>query len=125
MDSVQMQIAALDRKLDGLYDSIEQLDLKVSSAIGEGGATANSYPVEARSLPDGRAAAVLFDPNPSRSAMVHKDIIADDDRLEGDRSQKEKELTPELQIQRLTAQLTAAYNRIAALEEQLLSRRVH
>jgi hypothetical protein len=33
-------------------------------------------------------------------------------------------ITPEIQVQRLTAQLTAAYNRIAALEEQLLSRRV-
>jgi len=28
-------------------------------------------------------------------------------------------------VQRLTAQLTAAYNRIAALEEQLLARRIH
>jgi len=34
------------------------------------------------------------------------------------RQSGEKELTPEIQIQRLTAQLTAAYNRIAALEEQ-------
>ncbi|WP_287130203.1 hypothetical protein [Candidatus Cyanaurora vandensis] len=32
-------------------------------------------------------------------------------------------LSPEAQIQRLTAQLTAAYNRIAALEEQLLNKR--
>ncbi len=31
----------------------------------------------------------------------------------------------EIQIRRLTAQLTAAYNRIAALEEQLLSYRIH
>jgi len=33
-------------------------------------------------------------------------------------------ISTELQIQRLTAQLTAAYNRIAALEEQLLARRL-
>jgi hypothetical protein len=37
----------------------------------------------------------------------------------------EKNITPEIQIQRLTAQLTAAYNRIAALEEQLLLKRIH
>jgi hypothetical protein len=37
----------------------------------------------------------------------------------------DKLLTPEIQIQRLTAQLTAAYNRIAALEEQLLLKRIH
>jgi len=34
------------------------------------------------------------------------------------------DLPLEGQIQRLTAQLTAAYNRIAALEEQLLSQRL-
>jgi hypothetical protein len=37
----------------------------------------------------------------------------------------DKNLTPEIQIQRLTAQLTAAYNRIAALEEQLMKDRIH
>ena len=31
----------------------------------------------------------------------------------------------DIQIRRLTAQLTAAYHRIAALEEQLLSHRIH
>lgn len=34
----------------------------------------------------------------------------------------EKQMSPELQIKRLTAQLTVAYKRIAQLEEQLLSR---
>ncbi|MDX2271451.1 MAG: hypothetical protein NW237_05810 [Cyanobacteriota bacterium] len=34
------------------------------------------------------------------------------------------DIAPEAQIQRLTAQLTAAYNRIAALEEQLLAQRL-
>ena len=34
-----------------------------------------------------------------------------------------QDLSPQVQIQRLTAQLTAAYNRIAALEEQLLANR--
>ena len=35
----------------------------------------------------------------------------------------ERSLSPDLQIRRLTAQVTAAYNRIAALEEQLLAQR--
>jgi hypothetical protein len=35
---------------------------------------------------------------------------------------REQDLSPQIQIQRLTAQLTVAYNRIAALEEQLLAR---
>ena len=47
-------------------------------------------------------------------------FISDMNRQGGD-----KNITPEIQIQRLTAQLTAAYNRIAALEEQLLRERIH
>jgi predicted nucleic acid-binding Zn-ribbon protein len=50
-----------------------------------------------------------------------------------DRNEREKtgqnnidsELTPEIQIRRLTAQLTAAYQRIAELEEQLMAKRVY
>ena len=34
------------------------------------------------------------------------------------------EFASDIQIQRLTAQLTAAYNRIASLEEQLISKRI-
>jgi chromosome segregation ATPase len=53
-----------------------------------------------------------------------KDILADGDNFTAGLPSTEKVMSPELQIQRLTAQLTAAYNRIAALEEQLLSRRM-
>ncbi|MGQ9836564.1 MAG: hypothetical protein ACUVRV_01010 [Cyanobacteriota bacterium] len=35
-----------------------------------------------------------------------------------------QDIAPEAQVQRLSAQLTAAYNRIAALEEQLLAQRL-
>ncbi|MGG6293430.1 hypothetical protein ACQ4M4_03315 [Leptolyngbya sp. AN02str] len=56
--------------------------------------------------------------------MEHKDILSDADFLDTDSHSGEHSLSPELQIQRLTAQLTAAYNRIAALEEQLLSKRI-
>ena len=91
--------------------------------------TPDSYHIDGGSTHNGRgndrSLAHPFNANLSRSLMVHKDILADDDRAGGDRTQGEKDLTPEIQIQRLTAQLTAAYNRIAALEEQLLSRHVH
>lgn len=43
--------------------------------------------------------------------------------MEIDNQVKEQDLAPQFQIQRLTAQLTAAHNRIAALEEQLLTKR--
>ncbi|MGK7918355.1 MAG: hypothetical protein AB4038_22945 [Prochloraceae cyanobacterium] len=60
------------------------------------------------------------------SVMEHKDILLDGSNWENDiNPQSEHTLSPDIQIRRLTAQLTAAYNRIAALEEQLLARRIH
>jgi hypothetical protein len=59
----------------------------------------------------------------------HKDIIDDEDSIseksDYSNSQVRHEMSCELQVQRLTAQLTAAYHRIAALEEQLLAKRNH
>ena len=60
-----------------------------------------------------------------RQTMEHKDVLADGNGLDTHVKSSEKQLTPEIQVQRLTAQLTAAYNRIAALEEQLLAQRIH
>ena len=57
-------------------------------------------------------------------SISHKDILSDDTRRDRKNPTQEKDLAPEIQIRRLTAQLTAAYNRIAALEEQLLTYRV-
>jgi hypothetical protein len=59
------------------------------------------------------------------SELEHKDVLIDGVYLEMNRQSGERNLSPEIQIQRLTAQLTAAYNRIAALEEQLLRERIH
>lgn len=56
--------------------------------------------------------------------IIHKDILIDeDDNLSFWGLQNEQPLTAEIQIHRLTAQVTAAYHRIAALEEQLMSQR--
>jgi hypothetical protein len=56
--------------------------------------------------------------------LIHQDVLVDNE-TSGYR-QQETMLSPQSQIQRLTAQLTVAYSRIAALEEQLLARqRVH
>jgi hypothetical protein len=56
--------------------------------------------------------------------IAQQDILIDSSGVEISHHQiKEQDLAPQIQIQRLTAQLTAAYNRIAALEEQLLAKR--
>jgi hypothetical protein len=56
--------------------------------------------------------------------LKHKDILSDG-IVEMNYQTTDKQITPEIQIQRLTAQLTAAYHRIAALEEQLLRQRAY
>jgi hypothetical protein len=56
--------------------------------------------------------------------LIHQDVLIDNET--SSYRQQETMLSPQSQIQRLTAQLTVAYSRIAALEEQLLARqRVH
>jgi hypothetical protein len=52
--------------------------------------------------------------------LTHEDVLVDNE-TSGYRHQ-ETVLSPQSQIQRLTAQLTVAYSRIAALEEQLLAK---
>jgi uncharacterized coiled-coil protein SlyX len=62
--------------------------------------------------------------DPVASRILHKDILIDeDDNLSFWGLQNEQPLTAEIQIHRLTAQVTAAYHRIAALEEQLIAQR--
>jgi hypothetical protein len=56
--------------------------------------------------------------------LIHQDVLTDNATTSY--PQQEIMLSPHSQIQRLTAQLTVAYSRIAALEEQLLAKqRVH
>lgn len=124
MDSVQNQITTLSTKIDVLHQAIEQINARVAEAIssqqikpagGESYASAEMAFVHSRfSTPRG------FD-----AALEHKDILVDGLYSDSDSHSREQDLDPSIQIQRLTAQLTAAYNRIAALEEQLLARRVH
>lgn len=57
--------------------------------------------------------------------LLHRGILSAHNSLEDMISGEQPEITPDIQIQRLTAQLTAAYNRIASLEEQLVAQRIH
>jgi uroporphyrinogen-III decarboxylase len=123
MDTLQQQINIMSTKVDALHQLIEQLSSKLSDVATEckfgadqlqrtdSGST-NSY----RSYQEYAG----FD-----SSMEHKDVLADHTGVDSTTHNGDRQLAPEVQVQRLTAQLTAAYNRIAALEEQLLSRRIH
>ena len=123
MDSLEKQVQDLSYKLDALYQVIEQLDSKVSQALSE----ASLDRTQARDLLENKDARKQermghFSFN---SEMEHKDVLVDGIYPDANLQGAERQLTPEIQIQRLTAQLTAAYNRIAGLEEQLLLKRIH
>ena len=122
MDVLEKQVLELSDKVDSLHGVIAQLAEKVDTGIAASHAAANND-----ILPD--AGPVNVSPAVSRRApnpaMTHKDVLSDEPYLEGDKSSTARQLSPEIQIQRLTAQLTAAYNRIAALEEQIMAYRAY
>jgi hypothetical protein len=125
MDAVQKQIIALSHKIDGLYQIIEQLSSTVSESLNE---IKQSPRSSSDALPSMAYPRTYGYQSPSLmgSVMEHKDVLVDNNSdLTNSHQNSEKALSADIQVQRLTAQLTAAYNRIAALEEQLLSRRIH
>lgn len=118
IDVVQKQVLELSGKVDTLHGLLEQLTEKVS-----GIAVMQNISAHQDSRPE--MGGVNVSPAAMRRAvdpsMMHKDILSDEPHLEADKSGSSQNLSPEVQIQRLTAQLTAAYNRMAALEEQILA----
>ncbi|WP_008313865.1 hypothetical protein [Leptolyngbya sp. PCC 6406] len=120
MEPIKAQVTTLTQKVDALHQLIDQVNDRVSeilsrSQLEEGGPNAAIYP-------NGSGLSVSA---PSGLGEIHKDVLVDSTYVNPGRSGSDQVLSPEVQIQRLTAQLTAAYNRIAALEEQLLANRVH
>lgn len=124
MEPLQKQVITLSHKVDALYQVIEQLNRKVSEALSDSRNGSLETLENDRAIAD----AVRYQTkiqNSFSQTLEHKDVLADNTCIDANPQNSEKQLTPEIQIQRLTAQLTAAYNRIAALEEQLLAQRIH
>lgn len=123
MDNLQQQLNALSSKVDSLHQIIEQVSVRVSEIVSECklGSEQNHH-TEMNAVIGQRHTRGFHGIDPS---MEHKDVLVDGDGLDTAMQNNERQLTPEIQIQRLTAQLTAAYSRIAALEEQLIAQRIH
>lgn len=127
MDELHEQVATLDKKLDSLYQAIEILTerIAIEEASQQNGQSLSGSGDDLHKSRD------LTYHNGFNSEMLYgadedyKDVLLDDSRPETANPSGGRQLTPEIQIQRLMAQLTAAYNRIADLEEQLLARRIH
>ncbi len=124
MEPLQKQVTTLSQKVDALYQIVDQLNGQVADALSECRLTpmqdGNGNLLANQST--GRYPSLGYSSH--KPTMEHKDVLTDNSSKDTHKS-GEKELTPEIQIRRLTAQLTAAYNRIAALEEQILAQRVH
>ncbi|MEA5576941.1 hypothetical protein [Anabaena sp. UHCC 0451] len=124
MESLQKQILTLTDKVDALYHVIENLDRKLSQGLSdcflEQKQLADNYPENLEIEPLNLKHPLRF-----TSDLEHKDVLMDGIYPEMNLQAGDKQITPEIQLQRLTAQLTAAYNRIAALEEQLMRQRIN
>lgn len=119
MSSTDQRIAAVEAQLGSLLDSVSQLSSSMSQVLGN---------LDSMRGQGDRQPAAIAPQTVQRysGSFSHKDVIDDGDShgLEAT-SSGQIIMPPEMQVQRLTAQLTAAYSRIAALEEQLLARRSH
>ncbi len=142
MESIQQQISTLTRKVDRVYQIVDRLNQHVfetldSPTVG-GEETSIRHPLNREDLsPVDNVPASSYRRygygeyfgssnyhRESDSVIAQQDVLIDSSGVEISHHQiKEQDLSPQIQIQRLTAQLTAAYNRIAALEEQLLAKR--
>jgi hypothetical protein len=129
METIQQELSTLHLKVDRLFQLIETLNARVSDGLSSG------LPHELEPGADGDEQTPALRHKyqnlyaRERETQIEdkedKDLISDRSILNiNSHSHRHKDFSPEAQIQRLTAQLTAAYNRIAALEEQLLARRV-
>lgn len=122
MDTLQKQLSVLNNKVDGLYQLIDQLSDRVGEVVShcqkpdQANRSGSEMTVGQRSY---RIQSYF------ESTMEHKDVLVDHDSLEASFQMSERQVSPEIQIQRLTAQLTAAYSRMAALEDQLIAQRMH
>ncbi|WP_204102614.1 MULTISPECIES: hypothetical protein [Spirulina sp. CCY15215] len=147
MEKLQNQLDTLNDKVDSLYQLVEKMSSQLAGllavqnpdavkAMKNNALASSSYSQDIAELSrNQRVSRSISSSSPSspsspaiapqQASTFHKDVLADEQNLDRlfDYNTDERSLSPDLQIRRLTAQVTAAYNRIAALEEQLLATR--
>lgn len=124
MEQLHEQVRTLNQKLDTLYQAIEMLKDHLDLPNSHGTESAQVDHLSQAMAQVKHRSRSLDERIIGDSSDNCKDILIDDRYSSSSHQNFEREMTPETQIQRLMAQLTAAYNRIADLEEQLLSRRI-
>jgi hypothetical protein len=121
MQLVEQKIEILANRVDDVYQILDRLHQHLLPEA-EGVSTWR----EKKPVVEKQQQFPKIDIQESSDWLIHQDVLIDSDHTAGSYRRQETSLSPQSQIQRLTAQLTVAYSRIAALEEQLLARqRVH
>ena len=118
----QRQMLDLERKLDSLYVMVEEIGRQVTLLVAEKQKPSQQETNQLLDLSDSLLPVNSGGKFPS--ILDYKNSIVEGSEGKPSESSIQQSLAPEMQIQRLTAQLTAAYNQIAALEEQLLETRI-
>lgn len=123
MDYLQRHLIELESKVDRLHESVEEIRRQIAILVA---AKEKPRPQPADQwLTASESILPLADSSGQfPSILDYKNSIVEGSEGKPSASSIEQSLAPETQIRRLTAQLTAAYNRIAALEEQLLAVRL-
>jgi hypothetical protein len=114
VETLQQQLTAVNANIDAMHQKIEVISTQIAELL------TSNHSGESHSPLSSPSRTVTYPSTPSG----HRDVLADEDHMALN-EERGKSMSQELQMQRLMAQLTAAYNRIAALEEQLLAQRIH
>jgi hypothetical protein len=110
VDTLQQQLTVVNTKIEAIHQKIEVISTQIEELLA--------------SVRSNDPSKVALSGDRRDMPQVHRDILVDEEPAPLV-SSKGQTISQELQMQRLMAQLTAAYNRIAALEEQLMAQRLH
>lgn len=120
------EVKALSDKIELLYLMMEELNHRFSSSVIASSSpelSPHSHDFSQKNLEFHSPQMTYSHLDPSQEYQEF--ILHEEEWKPNLFNRSEPESKKDVQIQRLTAQLTAAYNRIAALEEQLLAQRIH
>jgi hypothetical protein len=116
VETLQEQLMVVNVKIEAIHQKIEVISAQIAELLVAVHSDAQTSMGKA-SIQNGHPEDRITKP------VIHRDILQDDSPSILSKT-KGQTISHELQMQRLMAQLTTAYNRIAALEEQLLSKRL-
>ncbi len=126
--SIQAQVDRLQEQVRDLHIALERMPEQIASVLisAQGMATrATSVAAGSTGSNGSHHPLSVKTPEPESETEETYSFLLKEETPAYNQRQMGQHITAEAQVQRLTAQLTAAYNRIAALEEQLLAQRIN